>query len=187
VGKPPFMKGGESMKNFNPRPWMVLFLGFVFISGLCLADLAAQEKMKIGGKAEVEYTKREAMDIGDVEGHMMTLSQLAGTNKSTGENMFMDGADVTIYGFSDSIKGNGHAMGYSRTKLGDDCVFIEYKGEVKTTLVEGKPVTVFETTCKFIKGTGKYENIQGEYTATAKMVSETKMVIESQGYYFIKE
>jgi hypothetical protein len=181
------MKGGESMKNFNPRPWMVLLLGFVFIFGLCLADLAAQEKMKIAGKVEAEYTKREALDIGDVEGHMMTLSQLAGINKSTGENMFMDGADVTIYGFTDNIKGNGHVMGYTTTKLGDDCAFAKYKGEVKTTLVEGKPVTVFETTCKFIKGMGKYENIQGEYTATAKMVSETKMVIEWQGEYFIKE
>ena len=62
----------------------------------------------------------------------------------------------------------------------------EFKGKVTTTMVEGKPVTVFEITGKFLKGSGIYEGIQGEFTSKAKMVTEKKMVIETEGEYSIK-
>jgi hypothetical protein len=40
---------------------------------------------------------------------------------------------------------------------------------------------------KYIKGAGKYANIQGGYKAKAKVISETEIAIKWEGAYVIKE
>jgi hypothetical protein len=106
------------------------------------------------------------------------LGTLEGINKSTGEQEFMDGAKILITGMTDATQGNGVAWGYAKTTLGEDEVFAKYKGRVTTTVSEGNPVTTFEVEAEYIKGTGKYANIQGGYKAEAKVISEEELVIK---------
>lgn len=163
-----------------------LVFALVFLLSLSLTGLPAQEKTKVAIHSEMEYTSREVKEIGDLEGHTLILSTIEGINKSTGDREFMDGAKVTIFGFTDAVKGNGISQGYVNMVKDGNIVYGEYKGKVTTTMVEGKPVTVFETTGKFLKGSGIYKGIQGEFTSKTKMVTEKKMVIETEGEYSIK-
>jgi len=164
-----------------------LFFCLVLILAFCLVYSSAQEKMKIGGELTVKFLTREAQEVGDAEGHAVTLSTLEGISKSTGEQTFMDGGKVLIIGMSDAIQGNGSSWGYVKMTQGDDVVFAKYKGKVTTTMAEGNPITTYEVEAKFLKGAGKYANIQGGYKAKAKVISETELSIKWEGAYFIKE
>lgn len=174
-------------KNLKKRQYMVFFFCLVLMLTICLVYSSAQEKMKTGGELTAKYVTRSPQEIGDAEEHIVNLSTLEGINKSTGEQEFMDGAKVLIIGMSDATKGNGVAWGYAKMTLGDDTVFAKYKGEVKTTVSEGNPVTVFEVEAKYLKGSGKYENIEGGYKAKAKVISEDEILIKWEGEYAIKK
>ena len=172
----------------NLKRCIGLFFGLILILAFCLVSSSAQEKMKIGGEFTAKYgTVGEEQEIGDVEEHTVYLSTLKGINKSTGEQKFMDGAEVLIIAMSDVTKGNGVAWGYTKMTQGDDVVFAKYKGKVTTTIVEGNPVTVFEVEAKYIKGTGKYANIQGGHKAKAQVISEDELAITWEGKYSIKK
>lgn len=166
---------------------MKKYLFLIFILAFCLVYSSAGEKMKIGGELTAKYVTRESKEIGDIEGHAVSLSTLEGINKSVGEQEFMEDAKVLIIGMTDATKGNGACWGYSKTSLGDDEVFVKYKGKVTTTVTEGNPVTVFDVEAKFTKGVGKYANIEGGYKARAKMISENELEIKWEGEYTIKE
>jgi len=174
-------------KNLKKRRGTRLFFCLVLILALCLVYSSAQEKMKIGGEMTVKYLTQETQEIGDEAGHAVTLSTLEGISKSTGEQTFMDGAKVLLIGMTDTTQGNGPAWGYVKMTLGDDEVFAKYKGKVTTTISEGNPITIYEVEAKFIKGAGKYANIQGGYKAKAKVISETEIAIKWEGAYVIKE
>jgi hypothetical protein len=174
-------------KNLKKRRGARLFFCLVLILALCLVYSSAQEKMKIGGEMTVKYFTQEIQEIGDAAGHAVTLSTLEGISKSTGEQTFMDSAKVLIIGMTDATQGNGYAWGYAKMTLGDDEVFAKYKGKVTTTISEGNPITIFKVEAKFIKGAGKYANIQGGYKAKAKLISETELAIKWEGAYVIKE
>ena len=174
-------------KNLKKRRGARLFFCLVLILALCLVYSSAQEKMKIGGEFTAKYLTQETQEIGDAAGHAVTLSTLEGINKSTGEQTFMDGAKVLLIGMSDTTQGNGSSWGYAKMTLGDDEVFAKYKGKVTTTVSEGNPITTYKVEAKFIKGAGKYANIQGGYKAKAKVISETELAIKWEGAYVIKE
>jgi len=164
-----------------------IFFCLVFILAFCLVYSSAQEKMKIGGEFTATYVTRTPQEIGDTEGHTVSLGTLEGINKSSGEQEFLDGAKILIIGMSDTTQGNGAAWGYAKMTLGDDEVFAKYKGKVTTTISEGNPITTYEVEAKYIKGAGKYANIQGGYKAKATVISETEIAIKWGGEYIIKE
>jgi hypothetical protein len=173
-------------KNLKKRRCVGLFFCFVLMLAFCLVYSSAQEKMKIGGEFTAKYVTRTPQEIGDTEEHTVSLGTLEGINKSR-EQTFMDGAKVLIVGMSDTTQGNGAAWGYVKMTLGDDEVFAKYKGKVTTTISEENPITTYEVEAKFIKGTGKYANIQGGYKAKAKVISETEIAIKWRGEYIIQE
>jgi hypothetical protein len=174
-------------KNLKKRRCVGLFFCLVFMFAFCLVYSSAQEKMKIGGEFTATFITQEPQEIGDAEGHIVNLSTLEGIHKSSGEQEFMDGAKILIVGMSDTTQGNGAAWGYAKMTLGDDEVFAKYKGKVTTTISEGNPITTYEVEAEYIKGAGKYANIQGGYKAKAKVISETEIAIKWEGAYIIKE
>ena len=147
-----------------------------------------QQKTKVAGKHTFAYTTQKMIDVGDAEGHMISLSEYDGFNVSTGKNKFMDGAQDVGMGFSDLVKGNGPQQGYGNFSLNGDVIFWKHNGKIATTLSpEGKPVTTFEGSWTYTKGTGKYENIQGSGTYKGKLISRTIFIIEWEGEYFINK
>lgn len=109
---------------------------------------------------------------------------MEGVEKSTDE--IIDGAKLTIFSFADLVMGNGLVQGYVKAEKDGSIGYGEFKGKVTTTMVEGQPVTTFETTGKFLTGSGIYDGLQLEFTSKATQVTEKKIAIETQGEYSIK-
>ena len=150
--------------------------------------LIAQQKIKFAGKTTAAYIIREVVEVDDTEGHSLYLLKTEGFNESTGEHKFMDGAETVWFGIADYIKGNGPHTVYTKMSLNDNVVYSKAEGKTTTILSpEGKPVTTFEGSLTFTKGTGKYKNIQGSGTYKGKLVSSVIIVNEWEGKYFIKE
>jgi len=176
------------MRILTSKRLMVPFISLALIFGLCVSSLMAQKKFKIAGKITAAYTVREVVEVGDTEGHSLYLLKNEGFNESTGEHKFMDGAEVVWFGIADYIQGNGAHTVYTKMSLNDNVVYAKAEGKTTTILSpEGKPVTTFEGTMSFTKGTGKYKNIQGSSTYKGKLVSSVIIVNEWEGEYFIKE
>ena len=147
-----------------------------------------QQKTKVTGIHTCAVTKMDTINVGDTEGHIIGIGEYEGFNVSTGKNKFMDGAQDVGMTFQDLVMGNGTHQGYGNFSLNGDVIFWKSQGKTETTLSpEGKPVTTFEGSWTYTKGTGKYENIQGSGTYKGKYMSRTIWIIEWEGEYFIKK
>ncbi|MBW7997998.1 MAG: hypothetical protein FVQ81_15815 [Candidatus Glassbacteria bacterium] len=176
------------MRILTSKLSTVLFINLVLIFALGVATLPAQQKIKVSGKHTLAYTKQDTINVGDTEGHILSLSEFEGTTVSTGKNKFMDGARDVGMGFSDLVMGNGSGQGYLKSSLNGVVVFSKHQLKTATTLSpEGKPVTTFEGSFTWTKGTGKYENIQGGGTFKGKFISRIIFIVEWEGEYFIEK
>ncbi len=115
------------------RHWMRLLVCVALIFGISAALSSAQEKTKVAGKMTLTYSRQETIEVGDTEGHVLRLTELAGPNISTGEHKFMDNTQAVTMSFADLSQGSGHYQGYSRLSQGADTVFVKWQGEVTTT------------------------------------------------------
>ena len=176
------------MQILTSKRWMALFMSLVLILALCAMSSMAQQKTKIAGKMTCAYTKQEVIDAGDTEGHVLSLAEYEGTNVSAGAHEFMDGAQVVNMGLSDLVKGNGTHYGYLEFAKKGDAVFAKWQGKVATVLsAEGTPITAFEGTFSYTKGTGRFENIQGSGSYKGKFISKTIYTTDWEGEYFIEK
>ncbi len=167
---------------------MVLFISLVLIFALGVTTSIAQQKIKVSGKHTLAYIKQNKINVGDIEDHIVFLSEFEGSNVSTGEKKLMDGALDVGMTFADIVKGNGPHQGYGKMSMNGDVIFWKHQGKTVTTLSpEGKPVTTLEGSYTWTKGAGKYENIQGSGTYKGKTISKTISIIEWEGEYFIKK
>ena len=180
-------KEKKAMQIFTSKTVMALFISLALIFALTVTTLA-QEKTKIAGKMTVTYTKQEKFDVGDTEGHIISMAESEGTNVSTGKHEFMDGAQVVNMSFGDLVKGNGPHQGYIKFTKNGDTSFAKWEGKITTTIsAEGTPMTTFEGTFSYIKGTGQFENIHGSGTYKGRFISETTYECDWEAEYFIKK
>ncbi len=174
------------MKEFKMKPGLGLFISLALIFALSVTTSVAQQKTSIAGKITATYTKQETIDVGDIEGHIISLAKSEGTNVSTGEHVFIDSSQVVNISLGDLVKGNGTNQGYVKFITNGDTSFAKWQGKVTTILsTEGIPITTSEGTFSFIKGTGQFENIQGTGTFKVKFTAETTYISEWEGDYFI--
>lgn len=165
-----------------------LFIGLILILAFTPTMTTAQEMMKIAGEIKAAYTQKDSIAVGDAEGHVLSLAISEGPNVSTAEHEFMEGATVLNYSFNDLVGGNGLHQGYVRFTKNGDTAFGKWRGKVTTVIsAEGAPTTTFEGTTTWIKGTGKFENIQGTGTYNGAFISKTEYEVEWEGEYSIKE
>ena len=175
------------MNFFKSKPWMGLLFSLVLIFGLCVSS-TAQEKIKISGKGTYAYTERPAITFDDVEGHLILISKWEGMNWSTGEDKFMDRAEVSFISYADYIKGSGPFWGYIKMSQNGDVVYSKFKGKSTTTLSpKGKPIMILEGEIEIVRGTGQYMGIQGSMKFKNQMISNTIMMSEWGGEYYIKK
>jgi hypothetical protein len=175
------VEGGKAMQIFKSRSMLILVtLASIFAFGVTTA--LAQEKVKVKRKAFGVKIKSERIQVDDTEGHYLTLSEWKGVT-SDGE--------FTRYGTSigDLTKGNGPYNGYMKNvdKAGDTYIS-KYQGMIATTKSpEGKPIVTFKGTYSYIKGTGKFENIQGGGTFKGNFIGKGIYATDSEGEYVIKK
>jgi len=165
----------------KPVIWLFLFMAVMLIAG------QADAQTKVSGKMTMAYTKLDSLIIADTEGHNMGLGESKGTNASTGDKAFMDGAETTTISYADLTKGNGPHMGYTTFKKGDDMFIAKWRGDVKTTMTEeGAPKISFNGTFKYIKGAGQFENIKGSGTYTGHFTSKTEYIVSWESEYSLE-
>jgi hypothetical protein len=159
---------------------LLITLALIFAFGVTTAS--AQEKVKVKRKSFGILIKSERIQIDDTEGHFLTLSEWKGVT-SDGE--------FTRYGTStgDLIKGNGPYNGYMKyVAKGGNTYISKYEGMLTTTKSkEGKPIVTFKGTYSYIKGTGKFENIQGGGTYKGAFIGKGIYTMDAEGEYFIKK
>ena len=143
-------------------------------------------KFKVSGKQTLAYTKQERINIGDIEGHMLSLIEAKGVNVSTGKIEYMNGGQVVNLVASDLVNFNGPIQGYSIVKKKEDSAIGKLEGKIITELSsEGTPVAVIEANLTWILGTGQFKNIQGVVTAKGRYISENIYIVEWEGEYWI--
>jgi hypothetical protein len=147
------------------------------------------KKFKVAGKQTIAYTRQERINVGDIEGHMLSIIEAEGVNVSTGETDYMNGAQVINIVTSDLVNFNGTIQGYSITKKKDDSAFGKFEGKITTTLSEdGTPAAVIEVDrLTWVKGTGQFRNIRGSAVAKGRYISKNIYIVEWEGDYWIEK
>jgi hypothetical protein len=146
---------------------MVMFL----VVGLSAAVAVAQD-MVIKGTNFHHNIKFQAIDIGDVKGHRITVYENKGVSVySTGERV-----DLAVMGAGNVTNGVGRIQGYDIRKFPDGSVLtLEWTGEVKTATPErafgeGKYVSC--------RGTGRFENVKCEGTWQGGRQGDSLQVVD---------
>ena len=171
------------MQIFKSKLLLIL-ITLAFILAFSVTTSTAQEKVKINSKYTGVFTKMEQMKIDDTEGHTMSFYEAkgAGMGSAGGFTFFNQGV-------SDLVKGNGTQSGYYKATDKDGHVyFSKWQGKVTTTMSsEGRPNVQFGGTWSFIKGTGKWENVEGEGTYKGMFIGSDIFTNTTEGEYFIKK
>ena len=176
------------MRMITTKRALPLLIGLALVFAFAVTTSVAQEATKIAGTMKATYTKQDTINVGDIEGHKLALAESKGNTVCTSKHKFMDGAQVTNMFTSDLVKGNGPHKGYMEFVKNGDVAFAQWKGNVTTTLsAEGSPITTFKGTYTYTKGTGRFENIQGNGTYKGEFISKTEYIVEWEGEYWIKK
>jgi len=153
----------------------------VFAMGIVLAgDVVAGEKGKVVAREVFYRTNILRLNIPDVEGHTMHLveAKLIHFNEKFGP------AVGILTNFADVTKGTGPHQGYVHLTFSDGSTIThKWKGESKGggTTISGVASSV--GTWSFIKGTGKFEGIQGEGTWKSYNLGPGQWYSDLEGEY----
>lgn len=144
-------------------------------------------KTKVAGKFSLNFVQHETFEIGDMEGHIISLRKAEGMNLSLGQHDFFDGAKIVNFSFDDLVMGNGPHHGYSKMEKNGDLVISKWEGRIVTILSDdGKPITSFSGIMWWIKSTGQFANMQGGGIYKGHFTSETSYDVEWEGEYWNK-
>ncbi len=172
------------MQLLKSKKLMLLLITLAAIFAFGVTTSLAQEKVKTKRKDYGVIVKYETFKVDDFEGHAVNMYESRGVGvASTGESSWIS------KGQSDLTKGNGTHQGYYKSTDKDgDAFFSKWQGKVSTTQSpEGKPIMKWEGTYSYVKGTGKWENIQGGGTYKGGFVARGIYVNYVEGEYIIKK
>jgi hypothetical protein len=129
----------------------------------------------ISGAITLKVAKQEVLPVTAQSGDMLMLVETHGTNKSTN---WMDDAQVVNKEIDFLLQGNGPQHGYITFAKGDDTVDVKWSGMVSTAMANGQPQISFHGTWEQLKGTGKYQGIQGKGSYKGHFISQTEYVVD---------
>ena len=163
-------------------------------TGPCLADaigregLYGTEKIPVAGEMVLAVIKYQEMNVRDTKGHILSLVEYEGNNVSKGKREFMNKSQVGMLLFGDLENRNGPIQGYFEFRKSKDTAFSKWEGKLTTSYSsKGTPVTTFEGTFSYTKGTGRYAGIQGRGVFKGKMISWEFRTFEWEGEYWISK
>jgi len=182
------MKTNRTSSLLHRRKLLLALLSLIAAVTVTTSIAQQRSKHKVAGKITLTSTKQEAVEVGDTEGHILSLNVMEGTGQSTGPEPFMDGDKVLDMSFFDSFKGTGATQGYTRSSTDRETVFTKNTGKSTATSTAGNPPQVTtEGKFLFISGTGQFQGIQGGGTYKGKFIDEKIAVVEWEGEYTIKK
>jgi hypothetical protein len=133
----------------------------------------------ISGAITLKITKQEVLPVTAQNGDMLMLVETHGTNKSSN---WMDDAQVVNKEIDFLLQGNGPQHGYITFAKGEDTVDVKWSGIVSTAMANGQPQISFHGTWEQLKGTGKYQGIQGKGSYKGHFISQTEYVVDWTGH-----
>lgn len=173
------------MKTFTTQSLLALALAAVI--GLGAGDAFAGNA-KASGAMDATYTQRQALPIGDAEGHVLMLMEATGTDVNTSGTAYLDGFSFSIREIDDLRQGNGPHQGYVTFTNGADQQVVRIEGMITTTLnEEGEPSTTMKGEWVIIKGSGRYEGIKGDGTYAGYFTAEDKYHVDWEGWHSLAE
>ena len=150
---------------------LIAFIALITLAfGVALiSDALAGEKVKF--RTSIYRVKVEAVPVGDEEGHVVVVYEDKGISTNLEGKKFLDGWAFRQAGLSDANRNAGawSAQGYGEfTDPDGDRIYVAYEGKKLQKDLPG------EGTVRLIKGTGKWQGIQGEGTWVCPLVVEDR-------------
>ena len=139
------------------------------------ATQAVAEEMKY--RTTCYFTKMEAIPVGDVEGHVISVYEQRGVA------IFENGecAAVLIWGTGDGTKRRSTFQSYGQLTFKDGSTII-HKGEGKVAISPGEKQPSFKYKGEWIKGTGKFQGIRGRFTSSGKRITPYSKETKGDSY-----
>jgi hypothetical protein len=138
-------------------------LAFAVLALFMAVSLAGAETVK--GRSVYHFLKIERIEVGDVPGHVIGVAEHRGLmSLDTGEVATHIGR-LTL----DYTNGSGTFQGYNLVTFEDGSTKI-FKAQGRTT-AQPSGVSTFEAAYTYLKGTGRFEGIQGAGSFTGKRIA----------------
>jgi hypothetical protein len=153
----------------------------VFAMGtLLVEDVAAGERGKIMTREVLYATAVQTLKVPDVDGHAIYLIEAKGIGFSEKWGSYL----VYLTCTNDLIKGEGPVQGYSQFTYPDGSTITEkWEGKNKGGGRATTGSASGEGTATYIKGTGKFEGIQGEATWKSYNMGPGQFYSDDEGEY----
>ena len=137
-----------------------------FIAALILAPATQAKAETIKYRVANYLTNLEWSPVGDVKGHIIGFFTRRGL-------VFFENGEVGTYsnmGTFSKTKGIVTSQGYETITFEDDSTILQ-KFQATSSPIEGtKHQRLCKSTGEFIKGTGRFEGIKGDYSSIGKHV-----------------
>ncbi len=156
-----------------------IFLGILVIAALLLgfATSAGAQTYTMKCRETGHLPKVHSLEVGDLPGHLIGVAELVGVLSCD------DGSVATTSNKAswDYIKGSGKALGYWVATFEDGSTFWATLHTITTLNPDGK-TSNWEAPFEYIKGTGRFQGIQGSGSAIGKRFTPVPGVAAQ--YYF---
>ena len=170
------------MKIFKLKRSRLLLIILALIIALGITTASAQDKVKVKYTKYMVVTKYEPKEVPDTEGHIIFQYEA--------KDVSSDGRLICYkIAQADYIKGTGPVKGYNECVDREGGTFFDKFEGMSTTKKspEGKVIKTFKGTYTYIRGTGKYEGIQGGGTFHGTMIGKGILTADIEGEYIIKK
>ncbi len=157
---------GTTMRRWTSIVGALLVAAVFLVPGIAAAD-------EIAGRNFGHTLKAETIEVGDVQGHFVGVTQFQGISFYTkgpdaGEIVPRSGASTF-----DVVKGKGTLAGHEiKTFRDGSTVLIRFSGT--QTPVDGGKRTAYEVAWEVAGGTGRYAGATGSGTARGERIGDLK-------------
>ena len=158
---------------------MMLLIAFA-MSIVLVGDVVAAEKGKVAGRQVWHVTTIHALKVPDVEGHVINVLEAKGivSYEKWGAAL------IDQINTMDLIKGAGTMQGYNQVTFPDgSTITSRFEGKVTGGGTGVTGMASAESTSTYIKGTGKFQGIQGRGTAKAYVLAPGQYYSDWDGEY----
>ena len=157
---------------------IVIALSLVLLLLLAAPFVQAAERGKVTGRNFYYATNIQIISVGDVEGHVIFVYEAKGI--SFGE--LWGAASLKESATGDRMKGLGPGEGYTVATYPDgSTTTVRFKGEA--TSAEGGRGVEGEGTWTYLRGTGKFQGIQGGGTFKYRVLVPGQWYSDIEGEY----
>jgi hypothetical protein len=155
---------GKEEKRLMRMKLTFTILTVAILAVFVAVPLAGAETLKWRQTAYV--TKVNAIEVGDVPGHMVGVSELAGL-------AFFESGEVATSltrAMWDYVKLSGPSQGYTLFTFEDGSTIVEKFQGTQTADPGGKTTSLWGGTFSFVQGSGRFAGIQGSGSYTGKRI-----------------